>query len=89
MAPDLFLHPVFDEAEALAGVANCEIVHPTSQHRIDQLDNSINRLRLVTPELVLELRQQRRPLLELGRVMGTPSGSYLGCLTSKRTSGQG
>ena len=35
--------------------------------------DSIDRLRLVAAEHILELRQQRRPLLELGRVMGTPS----------------
>jgi transposase len=29
MAPDLLLHPIFDEAEALAGVPNREVVHPT------------------------------------------------------------
>ena len=30
MAPDLLLHPIFDEAEALAGVPNREVVHPSS-----------------------------------------------------------
>ncbi len=29
MAPDLLLHPVFDEAEALAGMPHREVVHPT------------------------------------------------------------
>src|SRR5262252_440998 len=29
MAPDLLLHPIFDEAEALAGVPNREVVHPS------------------------------------------------------------
>ena len=28
VAPDLLLHPVFDEAEALAGVPHREVVHP-------------------------------------------------------------
>jgi hypothetical protein len=28
MAPDLLLHPILDEAEALAGVPHCEVVHP-------------------------------------------------------------
>src|ERR1700733_15671467 len=35
LAPDLLLHPVFDEAEALTGVPNREVVHPSSEHRID------------------------------------------------------
>src|ERR1019366_8853525 len=30
MAPNLLLHPVLDEAEALAGVPNGEVVHPTA-----------------------------------------------------------
>ena len=30
MAPDLLLHPIFDEAEALAGVPNREVAHPSS-----------------------------------------------------------
>src|ERR1700737_3820160 len=29
MAPDLLLHPVFDEAEALAGMPHREVVHPS------------------------------------------------------------
>jgi hypothetical protein len=35
MAPNFLLHPIFDEAEALAGVPNREVIHPTPQHRID------------------------------------------------------
>jgi transposase len=37
MAPDLFLHPVLYEAEALAGMSHREVVHPAAQHRVDQL----------------------------------------------------
>ena len=72
MAPDLLFHPVFHEAEALAGMSDRKVVHPTAQHRVDQLHDPINRLRLVAAEHILELPQQRRPLLELGRVVGTP-----------------
>ena len=61
MAPDLLFHPVLHEAEALAGMSRPEVIHPSTQHRVDQLDDSIDRLRLVTSEHVLELRQQRRP----------------------------
>ena len=73
LAPDLLFHSVLHEAEALTGMSRPEVIHSPAQHRVDQLDDLIDRLRLVTPEHVLELRQQRRPLLELGRVMGTPS----------------
>src|SRR4029077_20785473 len=54
MAPDLLLHPVFHEAEALAGVSHRKVVHPTAQHRVDQLHDPINRLRLVTAEHIFE-----------------------------------
>ena len=30
VAPDLLFHPVFDEAEALAGMPDREVVHPTA-----------------------------------------------------------
>ena len=72
VAPDLLFHPFFDEAEACAGVPDRKVVHPTAQHRIDQLHDPIHWLRLVASEHVLELPQQRRSLLELRRVVGTP-----------------
>src|SRR5208283_5932951 len=46
MAPDLLFHPVLHEAEALAGMSRPEVIHPPAQHRVDQLDDSIDRLRL-------------------------------------------
>jgi tetratricopeptide (TPR) repeat protein len=73
MAPDLLFHPVFHEPEARAGVSHRKVVHPTAQHRVDQLHNPINRLRLVAAEHVLKLPQQRRPLFEFGRVVSTPN----------------
>src|SRR5438477_13108402 len=48
-------HPVFDEAEARAGVPDRKVVHPTAQHRVDQLHDPIHWLRLVAAEHVLEL----------------------------------
>src|SRR5438270_4061681 len=72
MAPDLLFHPVFDEAEALAGMPDRKVVHPTAQHRIDQLHDPIHWLRLVAAEHVFELPQERRAFLELGRVVRTP-----------------
>ena len=58
MAPDLLFYPVLDEAEALAGMPNREVVHPTAQDRVDQLHDPIHWLRLVAAEHVLELPQQ-------------------------------
>src|SRR5580704_17899498 len=69
MAPDLLLHPVFDEAEALAGMPHREVVHPAPEHRIDQVYQPFNRLRPVSAEHLFERPHQRRPLFELGRVM--------------------
>src|SRR5215211_3895420 len=47
VAPDLLFHPVFDEAEARAGVPDRKVVHPTAQYRVDQLHDPIDWLRLV------------------------------------------
>src|ERR1700688_3570317 len=67
MAPDLLLHPVFDEAEALAGMPHREVIHPPPEHRIDQVYHPFNRLRPVSAEHLFERPHQRRPLFELGR----------------------
>ena len=72
MAPDLLFYPVHYEAEALAGIPNRKVVHPTAQYRIDQVYDPIYWLRSVAAEHVLELPQQRRSFLELWRVVGTP-----------------
>jgi hypothetical protein len=47
MPPNLLFHPVFDVAEALAGVPDCKLLHPTSKDRIDQLHHPTDWLRLV------------------------------------------
>src|SRR5215467_3404984 len=72
MAPDLLFHPVFNEAEARAGISHRKVSHPTAKHWIDQLNDPIHRLRLVAAEYILELPQQRRSFLELGCVLRTP-----------------
>src|SRR6266404_7475558 len=72
MAPDLLFHPVFNEAEALAGVSYRKVGHPTAKHWIDQLNDPTQGLRVVAAEYILELPQQRRSFLELGCVLRTP-----------------
>src|ERR1700730_12803310 len=72
VAPDLLFHPVFNEAEALAGISHRKVCHPTAKHWIDQLNDPIQRLRLVAAEYVLEFPQQRRSFLELRCVLRTP-----------------
>src|SRR3981189_1113375 len=72
MSPDLLFHPVFHKAEALVGVSNSEVIHPSPQHGIDQLYHPICRLRSLSPEHFLKLTQQRRALLQLGRILRSP-----------------
>src|SRR6201984_737308 len=72
LAPDLLLHPILDEAEALTGVPNREVVPPSPQHRIDQVYHPFDRLRPVSAEHLFELPHQCRPLFELRRVMRPP-----------------
>jgi len=72
MAPDFLLHPVFNEAEALARVSNREVVHPPTQHRVDQIDHPIHGLGAVAAEHSLELPQQCRSFLELRRSVSSP-----------------
>jgi hypothetical protein len=55
VAPNLLFNPVFHHSEALAGVPYRKVIHPTAQHRVDQLDDPISRLRLVAAEHSLEL----------------------------------
>jgi hypothetical protein len=57
MAPYLLFYPVFDEAEALAGMPHCEVVDPPPQYRIDQLNHPVYRLGLIPSEHLFELAQ--------------------------------
>jgi hypothetical protein len=72
VTPDLLFYPVSNEAEALTGVSDGEVVHPAPQYRVDQLDYPIHRLGLESPEHILEFTQQRRTLLHLRRVVRPP-----------------
>ena len=72
MAPDLLFHPVLNEAEALAGVPNREVIHPATQDRVDQLDHPVHGLGSMAAEHVLELPQQCRSFLELRREACSP-----------------
>jgi len=40
MAPDLLFYPVANEPEALAGMPDRKVAHPSAQYRVDQLHNS-------------------------------------------------
>src|SRR5262249_53580251 len=73
MTPDLLFHPVLNEGEALTGVSNREVIHPASQHRVDQIDHPVHGLGSIAAEHCLELSQQCRSFLELRRVLRTPN----------------
>src|SRR5258708_1429540 len=73
VSSDLLFHPVFHEPEALVRVSNSEVIHPSPQHGIDELSHPICRLRSVSPEHFLELTQQRRALLQPGRILRSPN----------------
>src|SRR5262249_54426429 len=62
VAPNLLLHPVLNEAEALAGVSYRKVIHPPTQHRVDQIDHPIHRLGLVATDddLVILIDGHRR-----------------------------
>jgi len=72
MSSHLLLHPVFHEAEASTGVADCKVVHPAAQNRVDELHHPSHWLGFEAPEDILELAQQRRALLEFGRIQWPP-----------------
>jgi hypothetical protein len=59
-APIGLFYPVLDEAEARTGVPDRKVVHPTAQHRVDQLHDPSHWLgghwlRLVAADHFLEL----------------------------------
>src|SRR5262249_57324707 len=70
--PHLLLHPVLDEAEAPARIPDRKVPDPAAQDRVDEGHHPSHGLRLKAPEDVPELLQQRRPLLQLGGVVGPP-----------------
>ena len=55
VAPNLLFYPVFNEVEALIGMPYRKVSYPTAKHWIDQLNDPIQRLRLVEAEYILEL----------------------------------
>jgi hypothetical protein len=66
VTPDLLFYPVFDEAQAFAGVSDSEVVYPAPQHRIDQSDHPVDGLGLVPPEHTLSLRNSAVRFFNLG-----------------------
>src|ERR1051325_8918218 len=70
--PDLLFYPSFNHREASARIANLKVIHPTAQDRIDLLNHFAHRLADVAPEDLPEFCEQRGPLLQLWRIVGSP-----------------
>src|SRR5215831_14409605 len=72
MTPHLLLDPLLHKPKAPCCVPDSEVVHPAPQDRIDHRDHVRHRLRAPALEHLLELPQQRRPLLDGRRLQHPP-----------------
>src|SRR5262249_28538597 len=72
VASNLPLHPGLNEVEALAGVSDREVIHPSTYHRVDLLDHPLHGLGTMAAKHDLELSQQCRSFLELRRILHAP-----------------
>jgi hypothetical protein len=70
--PNLLRHPELNVGKAPARVPYRKVVYPTPQNRIDEFAHPPYGLADVSPEDVLELSQQCRPLLPLRHVVSPP-----------------
>src|SRR5688572_7590846 len=88
MPPYLLLNPVFDEAKASTRIPHGKVLHPAAKHRVDEFHHAFARLGLEPSENDPELVQQRRPLLQLGRVAWpphSPAAAYPTILEAKES----
>src|ERR1700694_5079232 len=72
MPPYLLLYPAFDHSKTNARMADPKVVHPTAQNRIDFRNHGLDGPADVLPEDLPEPFKQRRPLPQLGRIVGPP-----------------
>src|ERR1035438_3142634 len=72
MSPNLFLYPVSDKRKAFTRIAQGNVVHPTTKDRVHLLDHPLHRLADILSEDLLQLCHQRRPFLQLRRVVRSP-----------------
>ena len=79
MAPNLLLDPVLHVAKTATGLSHAEVVDPSTQHRINQGDYPVDRLRAKTSKYLLESLQKRGPRLHprcIPHTPQTPSGLH-------------
>ena len=72
MPPNLLFYPVSDKRKACARITDGKVVHPPAEDRVDLLDHLSQRLADIVAEDFFKLGQQRRPFLQLGRIVGSP-----------------
>src|SRR5271169_5056871 len=72
MPPHLLFHPELNVGKAPARVPHRKVAHPSPQNRIDHFNYPPYGLADVSPEDLLQLPQECRPLLRLGHKMGPP-----------------
>src|SRR5712691_132670 len=65
MVPNLLVDPVANVRETSARVAYGKVLYPATQNRIDLRNHLSDRLGPMASKYLLELVQQRRPLLAL------------------------
>src|SRR5258707_1378121 len=72
MPPYLLLYPAFDHSKTNTRMADPKVVHPAAQNLIDLRNHSLNGPADMLSEDLPELFKQRRPLLQLGRIVRSP-----------------
>src|ERR1700730_16410710 len=72
MPPYLLLYPAFDHSKTNTRMTDPKVVHPTAQNRIDFRNHGLDGPADVLPEDLPEPFKQRCPLLQLGRIVGSP-----------------
>src|ERR1039458_6564584 len=72
MTPDPLFYPAFDHAKTNARMTDPKVVHPATQNRIDFRNHNFDGPADMLSEDLPELFIQRRPLLQLGRVVWPP-----------------
>jgi|SRR6266478_3878372 len=72
MSPNLPFYPVSDKRKTFTRIAYSKVGHPTAKDRVDLLDHPFHRLTDTLSEDLIQLCQQRRPFLQLRRIVGSP-----------------
>jgi hypothetical protein len=72
---NLLFHPIANERETPTRMTHRKVLHPTLQHRIECIDQSLEGSRAMASKHLFELAKQRRTLLVQGSSQGHPLAS--------------